>query len=249
MVLNHNEVDNEHQHFLQQLVRLFIIPQVEERKLDTPLDLKAFQIIFLPDRKPEVHINSEVRANVKAKLKQGILKTLGDTLAKDDVEEWIIDLKGHYDDECCHVTCFRVDTNTWISSFNVLCNKEEAEKHVKVANQFYMAAQFCLQEQHINAFAYNIFLAAELTAKSILLSTPGVDRRAIDSHGSIKKKFNKLCKDIEFKEFLEKYNILEKIRNSSRYLTSDTGMSNSEAHAILNDVENFIKSADLRLKQ
>ena len=70
---------------------LFVTPEVKRQqetgKLNKPLDLRAAQIIFFPDgRKPQVRINSEVRAIAKVKFKSGISKEPGEPIFEHDLE-------------------------------------------------------------------------------------------------------------------------------------------------------------------
>ena len=58
-------------------------------------------------------------------------------------------------------------------------------KHVEAAEQFYKAAEFSLNERLWNPFADNLFSAAELAVKSLLLSTPDVDFKKKTSHAAI----------------------------------------------------------------
>ena len=194
--MEEHEQNNEFGHkVFQQFMDLFVAPEVSRRQeageLEKPLDLRAAQILFFSDgRKSLVRINSEVKAIGKVKLKSEISKKLGEPIFEHEVEGLeAINLTEEDDPDCGHATLIRIG-GRWTVTFDFRYNKELSKKHVDTAKQFYAAAEFSFGRQNWAAFVDNLFSAAELLARSILLSRPDPKFRKKATHKAIQIRYN-----------------------------------------------------------
>lgn len=245
----HNQRKEFSRTVFQQFMDVFITPEVQRRQetgeLDKPLDLRAAQIIFFPDgKKPVVRINSEVKAIGKVKLKQGISKKAGEDIFEHEVEGLKeINLTENDDPDCAHATLRRIG-NSWIIAFDFRYNKALSRKHLEMAKQFCEAAEFSFNQRNWAPFIDNLFSAAELTAKSTLLSMPDSKFREKTGHKGIQMKYNRFA-DLGNVEpvYRETFNKLSGLRNRARYLKGDITISEDEARNLLDIVEKMVEDA------
>lgn len=176
-MLEQHERDRVYQTLLNQFLDLFILPELRRRKeagkLTEPFTLRGAQIIFFADgRKPEIRINSEIKAITSVKLRAGISKEKGDPIRENEVEGLDkIRLTDEEDPDCGHATLVRIG-NTWIIAFDFRYNKGLARKHIDTAKQFYDSAEFSFTRKNWASCLDNLLGAAELTAKAELLLIP-----------------------------------------------------------------------------
>jgi len=231
---------------------LFIAPEIKRRQengeLPTPFELKAAQIVFFPDnRKPEVRINSEIKAIGKVKLKAGVSKKKGDPIHEHEVEGLKeINLTEEDDPDCAHATLIRL-ADAWIISFDFRHNKGLSKKHVETAKQFYECAEFSLGRKNWTSFVDNLFSAAELVVKSVLLSFPDPIFRKKATHKGIHYKYNRFADLGNVKPaFRETFNKLYNWRACARYIKKNITISEDEARKLLNIVKEMIEDASHR---
>jgi len=229
---------------LEQFMNLFVLPEIRRRQdageLEKPLNLIAAQILFFPDgRKPLVRINSEVKAIGRVELKSGISKKRGDPILESEVDGLgeISRIDGDYPD-CGHATFIRI-VDRWTIVFDFRYNKDLAQEHVDAAMQFYNAAEFSFNRKHGSSFADNLYSAAELSAKAILLS---IAEPKVDTHRAITARFNRFADLGSVKtEHKEAFNRLYGLRDSARYLKRKFTISDDEALKLLKDVKDMIE--------
>lgn len=155
---------------LQQFMDIYVLPEIGRRQelglLDKPLNLRAAQIIFFPDRRtPEVRINSEVKAIGEVKLKDGVTKKPGEAVFESEREGLgKINLTDEDDPDCGHATMVKLGDFRY--------NKGLSREHIGRAEEFYAAAKFSLDKGNIAACFDNLYSAAELAAKAFLLTIP-----------------------------------------------------------------------------
>lgn len=246
----HDQNNEVFRRVFQQLMDLFVTPEVMRRQetgeLDKPLDLRAAQIIFFPDgRKPQVRINTEVRAIGKVKFKPGISKKPGEPIFEHELEGLEeINLTEEDDPNCGHATLIRI-AGEWIIAFDFRYNKALSRKHIETARQYYESAEFSLKRRYWSPFIDNLFSAAELLAKSILLSMPGLK---LATHKAIQMRYNRFA-DLGNVELVyrETFNKLSGQRDSARYLKGDVSISEEEARRLLDIVKNMIEDASHRV--
>ena len=247
------DLDNEFGYrAVEQFMELFVTPEVKRRQdngeLDRPLDLRGAQIIFFPDdRKPQVRINSEVVALAMPKWKPGLSKEEGEPVYEHESEGiedvWL----GEEDDpNCGHVTLLRIG-GRWSLAFDFRYNKVLSKQHIETAEQFYEAAEFSFKQRNWSAFIDNLFSAAELSAKSILLSEPDPTFREKATHKTIKSRYNRWHQlgnlDTTHRET---FNELSDLRGGARYLKGNISITEAKAEELLSTVRGMIEDAALR---
>lgn len=197
-MVKHDQKNEFGRKVFEQFMDLFVAPEIRRRQetgeLDKPLDLRAAQIIFFPNgRKPQVRINSEVRAIGKVKLKPGISKKVGEDIFGHEVEGLkVINLTQEDDPDCGHATLVRIG-DSWIIAFDFRYNKALSAKHIEVAKQFWESAEFSFKQRNWAPFIDTLFSAAELAAKSILLSMPDPKFRKKTRHRVIQRRYNRFA--------------------------------------------------------
>ena len=249
----HNKNNEFGRKVFEQFMDLFVTPEIRRRQktgeLDKPLDLRAVQIVFFPDgRKPQVRINSEVRAIGKAKLKPGISKKAGEPIFEHELEGLEeINLAEEDDPDCGHATLLRI-SGRWIIAFDFRYNKALSRKHIQTAKQFYESAEFSFGQKNWAPFIDNLFSAAELIAKSILLSMYDPKFRKKATHKAIQIRYNRFA-DLGNVEAVcrETFNKLSGLRDRARYLKGDISISEEEARRLLGIVKNMMENASRRV--
>lgn len=235
-----------------QFMDLFVTPEIKRRQdsgeMDKPLHLRAAQIIFFPDgRKPQVRINSEIKAIGRLKLKPGILKKADEPIFEHEVEGLKeINLTEEDDPDCGHATLVRI-RDSWIITFDFRYNKALSARHIKTANQFYESAKYSFDQRNWAPFIDNLFSAAELTARSVLLSMPDPKFRKKATHRAIQMRYNRFASlgNAEPK-YRETFNKLSGLRNCARYLKGEVSISEKEAYNLLLTVRKMIEDAARR---
>ena len=233
----------------EQFMGIFVTPEVKRRQetgeLDKHLDLRAAQIIFFPDgRKPQLRINSEVKAIGKMKLKTGISKKAGEPIFEHELEGLEeINLTEEDDSDCGHATLLRIG-GRWIIAFDFRYNKALSKCHIEAAEQFYKAAEFSLNKKNWLSFIDNLFSAAELLAKSILLSMPDPKFRKKTTHKAIQNRYNRFANLGNVEAVYSKtFNKLSSLRDRARYLKEDISISEEEARRLLVIIKNMMENA------
>ena len=236
----------------EQFMELFVMPEIERRQdvgeLEKPLDLRAAQIVFFPDsRKNQVRINSEIKGLAEVKLKPGISKEAHEDVFEHELESMkFVELSEEDDPDCGHATLLRIG-NRWSITFDFRYNKALSRKHIEAAEQFYGAAQYSLEHKGWSAFIDNLFSAAELLARSVLLSNPDPEFREKTSHKMIKSRYNQWFQlgDLDASH-REAFNKLSDLRGGARYLRGDSSISESDAQRLLDTVGDMMDDARRR---
>lgn len=243
----HNKNEEFGRRVFEQFMDLFVTPEVKKRQetgeLDKPLDLRAAQIIFFPDgRKPQVRINSEVRAIAKVKFKPGILKKPREPVFEHELEGLgEINLTEEDDPNCGYATLIRI-SGRWTIAFDFRYNRALSKKHIETARQFYESADFSFNQRNWSPFIDNLFSAAELSAKSMLLSMPHPNLGKRERHKAIQIRYNEFA-DVGPVEptYRDTFNKLSGLRDRARYLKGDISISEDEARRLLDVVKSMIE--------
>jgi uncharacterized protein (UPF0332 family) len=235
------------QRLLDQLMNLFVYPEIARRQnageIEKPLNLRSAQILFFPDhRKPLVRINSEIRAIGKVKLRKSVSKEKGDPIREGEIEN--LDEINRPDEDypdCGHATLIRI-RDRWTIAFDFRVNKSLARKHLAVAHEFLRSAESCLRSKGWHPFFDNLFSAAELSVRSILLTM----QDQTQTHRGVSIRFNRFADlgnvDPEYKKT---FNRLYGARDRARYLKGDIAIPEEEAHSMLHDVKGLIQRASI----
>lgn len=236
-----------------QFMNLYIVPEIEKRKqngkMELPLDLRAAQIIFFPDgRTPEVRINSEVTAIGKVKLKTGVSKKAGEPIFENEVEGLNqIYLTDKDDPDCGHATLVRIG-DCWIIAFDFRYSKGFSQKHIERAREFCQSAELSFTKRLWSPFVDSLFSAAELAAKSVLLSLPDPKFRLRATHKSIQMKYNRFAYLGNVKPvYRDTLNKLSGLRDRARYLKASFHLDEGKAEEFLRVVKQMIEEASDRI--
>jgi uncharacterized protein (UPF0332 family) len=242
------------QTLFQQFLDLFILPEIIRRKetgkLEDPFNLRGAQIIFFADgKKPEIRINSEIRAVASVKLKKGISKNKNDPILENEIEGLDkIKLTEEEDPDCGHATLIKIG-NSWIITFDFRYNKGLAQKHINTAKQFYDSAGFAFNRKNWSSCLDNLFSAAELASKAVLLLMPDPEFRKKVTHRGIQQRYNEFAYlgNVEPK-YREALNKLSGLRARARYLRGDFQLSEEEIRILLGNVKKMIDDATGRIQ-
>ncbi len=239
---------------LDQFLELFVLPELrkrkEEGKLEDSFSLRGAQIIFYSDgRKPQIRINSEVKVLAYAKLKSGIFKNKGEPIYDTEIEDLNrFQLTGEDDPDCGHATIVKIG-DRWIIAFDFRYNKALAKKHIETAKQFYESAAFSLKRENCASCLDNLFSAAELASKAVLLLIPDPKFKRKATHGGISLRYNKFADlgNVEPK-FREALNRLSSLRARARY-HCDVAILEKDLQSLLETVKEMITDATERVER
>jgi uncharacterized protein (UPF0332 family) len=235
------------QKFAEHLLETFISPEVVRRQelgqLPRPLEIRAAQVIFFPDgKKPDVWVNEEIQAIAHIKLKEGVTKDAGEPIYESEIEGLeAITLTDNVDPDCGHVTFFRVN-QSWILAFDFIYNKSLSRRHIKTAEEFINVAEYSYGKGYLPAFIDNLFSAAELLAKAVLLSfwlDPQFHDKA--GHKAIHSRYNKFAQLGNVRALhAETFNKLAHLRYPARYLKRPVDIDKAAAETYLQNVKNML---------
>ncbi len=144
---------------------------------------------------------------------------------------------------CAHITLVRLQER-WIIGFDFQYNKELSAKHVQAARDFYEVAKFALERGSLRPFVDNLFSAAELAVKALLLSIPDPSIRNSKKHEMLTSRFNRFASlgNID-PEPRDAFNRLFKLRLTARYLEGDLSMDKEDGRKLLSLVASMIEDA------
>ena len=239
---------------MDNLANFFIYPEIQRRKklgqIDDSFDLIAAQLIQFPDgRERIIRLNSEVKAKMKVKYKNGVSKKPDDPVFSNEIEDVErIDLTDKDDPNCSHITFLKIG-GSWFVHFDFRLNKELSKKNIESAKQFLESAKISLEKKHWAPFLDTLFSAAELSIKSILLPIADSQFSKKTTHPVIKKRYNAFA-DLGNVEPIQKdtFNELIGLRARARYAEPDFSIPEEKAQNLLKTVEDMIKDASHRIK-
>jgi len=243
------------QNAFKQIMEIWITPEVMRRQqsgsIARPYDLQRAQVIFHADGRPnEIRLNEEVRFLATVKLKNDIpRKGEGDLAYAHGIESYeSFRLPDGEDPNCGHITIVRIG-DQWMIAFDAVYNKGMAARHLSAAQEFSTAAQQAVTNNLMRVFVDTCFSAAELAAKALLLTTPLPNKNTKMSHGRIHSRYNLEAKlgnvNASHKDVL---NRLATLRGSARYLNNELDLSESEAGALIEAVQDAISFVARRVQ-
>jgi hypothetical protein len=238
---------------IRNLMDLWVKPEIERRlkdgRLQLPFILDAAQVVMYSDsRPPEIRLNNEIRAQAYVKLKDGVSKQKGDQVNQDEIEYvHQLQLPPDADPDCGHATIVRMG-NGWGLSFDFVYNKGLSFQHIRSAEDFFATAVDARSQGRIAPFLDNLFSAAELAARSILLSAPDPDFAKKGSHGSIHSRINQEGKLGNLDAGLvQAFNSLQAKRTDARYRAESFALDESTAAELQKSVRDLIDLAKRRI--
>lgn len=232
----------------EQFIDLFFRPEIERRRAEGKpperLMLTKAQVVFYADgRKPDVRLNDEVKAVAKVNFKPGAVagKRPGDLIMADEIEDIAeVMLPDTDDPDAGHATFIQVG-GRWCMAFDFRYNKALSERHLSDAREFLEAARHCLDRSAWSAFADNLFSAAELAARALLLMLPDPKFRSKATHKAIHARFNSFAKLGNVPPSGRAvFNKLSALRPPARYGAKGIVLDPEEARTLLGDVEGLI---------
>ena len=183
------------------------------------------------------------------KLKSGISKNKGDPIYEHEIEGLDrFQLSDEEEDpDRGHVTLVKI-ADSWIITFDFRYNKALAKKLIDTAKQFYDSAEFSFRQKNSASCLDNLFSAAELAAKSVLLLIPDPKFRKKTGHGGIQFKYNRYANLGNVKpEFRKALNKLSGLRERARY-HGEILISEEEIRGLLKNVKEMIAEAINRIE-
>lgn len=236
----------------QQLIDIWIRPEIERRRAAGALAhnfvLHAAQLICSADGEPnKVRLNQEVQAIALVRKKVGVAKEKGDTVYLDEIEgvETIV-LPETEDPNCGHATLISFG-DRWYVVFDFRYNRGRSVALLSRARQFLAAATQAHATAAWSAFAYNLFTAAELTAKAELLVVPDEKLLRSKKHDAIHSRLNKWAKlgNVDVAH-ASAFNDLATLRQRAAYSFDEFVMEPEQAVALLGAVAEFVERVAAR---
>jgi len=230
---------------VRQAFELWINPEIERRRqtgrLRDGFALYAAQVIMDMDTdSPTVRLNEEVKAVFRAQLKRAVQK--GEVVWENDFDE-IEDLElTDLDPNAAHLTII-LRKGMWVLKFDFRYNAARIRETIETAREFLDCATFSLNKGNVRAFVENLFGAAELMAKGLLLMHPDRSILTGKSHKIIASKFNWWGKlgntDPEYVKLL---NHLSVLRRPARYLQKRLALKIEHAKVMLAVAEDMFQT-------
>ena len=208
---------------LEQVLTVWVNPEIERRRsAGTWTDgftLHGAQIIMNIGEAPKVRLNDEVKGVLAGVCARAVEK--GECVGWDALSEVKELFLTNQDPDAGHITLLRID-NQFAIFFDCRYNATKVGKHLDAAGEFLGCATHARDKNYQRAFAENLFGAAELIAKSLLMLMP--DERVLQNakHGYIAAELNRRSKLRPLqKDFVQLFNELGPMRHTARYVRGD----------------------------
>jgi uncharacterized protein (UPF0332 family) len=238
------------QAFVDHLLQMYIVPEVEQRKQDGRLprdfviekDLRAGQAILNPEDEWRVRLNDEVKFRVIDDISYGVTdgivdRTDGHKTERLDVTE--------EDANASHVTLVRRH-GAWYFIVGPNQNGQRIRRYIDTAKEFLEAATSAHERKHARAFVDNLYSTVETLGKALLL--PYADSLNIVRsvrHGFSAAQLNKARRDGRIPDhFAEVLNWLTKNRVRARYNLDTFTVEVDQARAMLTTAREMVRAAD-----
>jgi len=210
------------QKVFQNVMNIFIIPEIEKRKKDRRIDnsfvLRAGQIVMSRDNGNSVRLNGEVKAIAKSIAAKTIKKN--DLVFEEDIKN-IKELKLTEEDKnCAHITLLRFK-DKWLIFTDFRYDQEDSKEHINASKEFYESAKENLKKKRLRPFYENSFASAELSTKASLMLF--IDKKNLSNHRNRTEHLEKWAElgniPKNFSDTLKK--LATDLRYSARYLEGD----------------------------
>jgi hypothetical protein len=208
---------------LRHAFEIWINPELERRRaagvIGPDFQLASAQVVLEVDRPPIVRLNEEIKTIMMAEVTRPVVEK-GERLAAEDIRSLQFHLTED-DPNAAHFTLVNTG-GIWWMSFDFRYNRARILKHLDTAEEFAACADFAVSQGFTRSTVDNLFSAAELTARAVLLSLP--DARLLQpklSHGYVESQFNSFGRlgNVET-DFMQAFNRLRDRRSVARYLRS-----------------------------
>lgn len=218
------------------LMSVFVQPELVRRfeggcPLEPGTQLVAIQVVLNVGRDPEVRFNAEVGGFMRARALRAMAE--GEPVTSADISEISHVELTDEDADAAHITAIWL-ADGWSISWDGRYNASHIARHLQAASEFVELAESALERGMLRGFAENAFEAAELLAKSVILSLPDAAVLTSKSHGTVARKFNRWAHvGGTDQRFAELRNELERFRGPARYLRGDFGLDEARAKQML----------------
>ena len=131
--------------------------------------------------------------------------------------------------------------------FDFRYNRTLCKAHVDRAKEFLATARFALDSGRLGALIDNLFSAAELAAKALLLDHPDPLLRRRPSHGYIHSRFNVAAKagSVEVDQ-RNVFNELDSLRSKARYLRGELDLGAERASEMFTAISALVNRVDYK---
>jgi hypothetical protein len=216
--------------------RLFITPEIERRQaaglVPTPYRLLKAQVVMNVDRPTEVRLNDEVKAVVFVEVKDELKPNMqaGRPVMWDEIKSISEVRLTDADPNAAHITLIVIPGRGFGLFLDFRYNATRVAATIDAAEQFLAAAIFSAGQCHGRAFAENLFGAAELTAKAMLLMLPFPELLTSKKHTLVAQRLNQVGRYPENvdRAFVELLNDLGPMRGEARYVAGAVSWSSDE---------------------
>ncbi len=213
---------------IPQMLQLWVEPEIlrrqEEKRAPKPFPLRAAQVVFYADgRPPLVRLNEEARiVGIATLARTGASVAVGDVIPFGEIERVeSFTLDEDNDPNCGHMTFFVVG-GKWHFAFDFRYNKSLARRDLEDAATFLQVAEYSLRKRLWPPFYENLFLAAERTARAMLVQQPARGKsKGPTTHSAVKSGLNRWAAlgNVE-RDFVEALNMLSDLRKPVIYRRS-----------------------------
>lgn len=235
-MLNEKEIKS----VFDQAMNIWINPEIERKKqkgwLKEDFQLYRAQIIFTPNKKPQIRFNESVKVTLKVKANRNIVK--GEEIKYSDlksIEEIIVDNPPN----AGHITLIYF-LDRWVIVFDARNNKKKIRKFIEASKEFYESAKEDLDKKRLRPFFENCWASAELSSACHLLSMGQEYPNHRENLENFKQWGNLGNVD---KNHVKTLSRLNSLRKSARYMHS-TEFKNQDPKEFLETIEKMIKEAE-----
>jgi hypothetical protein len=181
------------------------------------------------------------------KIKAGVSKKAGEPIYEHEVD-WsdILRLPEEYND-CGYMILWYFGDKV-LFSFDLRYNMATCRNMNTTARRFQEIALYALSKKYWSPFIDNLFSAAELAAKSIVLTSLETDRKKLENHNLVQDRFTKFADwgNVD-KDLKSAFHRLRDQRVPARYLKGRDSMytiDEKEAQSLYDRVELLILQAE-----
>lgn len=180
---------------LREALALWVSPEIERRTADGRLPpdfhLRRAQVILSLDAAPQVRLNDEVMALIKARFAGGRVLTPGDDVYEADIAAIESMTLTAADANAAHFTFIQLGGATFVG-WDFRYNAARAAATLRLADEFLATAGDCIagSRSRLSAFIENLLAAVELTAKAHLLLLPKREIIESTNHGYVIGQYN-----------------------------------------------------------
>ncbi len=176
------------------------------------------------------------------------MKKEGDPIYSNEIKGYeAFRLPDDEDPNCGHITLHRF-ADQWSIAFDLIYNKGISSEHLVAAEEFLKSSEAALEQQRYRVVLDNLFSAAELAAKALLLSTPRPRDQIKMGHGRIHSLFNLQAKLGNVSAgHRNAFNKLSQLRSSARYLKKPLTITDEEVTKLVTSIRDAIDDARSRV--